>query len=559
MGKNTRIKYLLNTRGSSSSPTATGRTTFPNNNGFETLPPELILEIVECSKLAHKGEDSQCACCTHGLPSWMMFLYLCSSIRTSILTRPHFWREIDLNEGRTLPDDTREFWIEKKLELSKPLTITVKGSCQYEHHSVDSSVLRLVLANLSRIKAIDITELPDDMEFRLLDRVAPELETCRLTLSRCSYPFRRPLNLFAGDSPKLQSLSINGFEFNWQPLLSSKLHTLHIYSGPKISAKNAIALLASMPNLEVLGLEYCLDTSELEDGSPILTQTASLSKLRELTIKSDLGPCVQLLEHLMFPSHPLSQFNISCICPLTNEQGEVLNRGLLSRLAGIIKTEVSRQPLREIAVSCPTYRSAPLAFHGWDTLMDLNRIPTIRILLEQCRSIVTEKDFRSEVFQALLSTATLEVLDLSQYNSEYTGEFSDSDWRRLGEIPSLTHVRLHYYSLREFMRAYTMEGDQSSAVPFKDLHVLTSCTSPDRQDSRYFARGLLLTHLFQGLQARKTLKWNLPSQLVIRDHHTKNFWPEVIDYESLKTLYKSNKFSAGLDNLPWNDFEHYNM
>ncbi|KAG6834694.1 hypothetical protein H0H93_007993 [Arthromyces matolae] len=541
MGRNTPIKYLLNTRGSSSSSTATSRTTFPNNNGFETLPPELILEIVECSKLAHKREDSQCACCTHGLPSWMMFLYLCSRIRTFILRCPHLWLEIDLNEGRTLPHRTREFWIKKKLELSKPLTITVKGSYQDKHNPVDSLVLELVLAKLSRIKAIDITELPEEMEFCLLDRVAPELETCRLTLSRCSYPFRRPLNLFAGDSPKLQSLSINGFEFNWQPLLSSKLHTLHIYSGPKISAKNAIEFLASMPNLEVLGFEYCLDTSELEDGSPISTQSASLSKLRELTIKSDFGPCVQLLEHLMFPSHPLSQFNISCIYPLANEQSEALYRGLLSRLAGIIKTEVSRQPLREIAVSCPTDSSVTLAFHGWDTLMDLNRIPTIRILLEKCRSIVTEKDFRSEVFQALLtsSTATLEVLDLSQDNRP-TREFSDSHWRRLGEIPSLAHVSLHYYRLCEFMRAYTMEGDRSSAVPFKDLRVLTSCTSPDPQDSKIIARSLLIMHLFQGLQARKTLKWNLPSQLVIRDHHPKYFWPKVIDYESLKIMVKSN-------------------
>lgn len=172
-----------------------------------TLPAEIISQILVC--LADVDEPWGIG--GKGSLGWLKVLHVCRRIRDIAHTTPRLWNNIYFDLG---PDCTREM-----MERARAVPVTVLRHCRRKGETLGPEVKEYVPQNLSHIRRLMLSGPSDEVEelVHKLVHPAPMLEDIHFwpqDLDR-SEPIPMPLVLFAGHTPRLQSIVLDYCAIYW--------------------------------------------------------------------------------------------------------------------------------------------------------------------------------------------------------------------------------------------------------------------------------------------------------------------------------------------------------
>ncbi|KAG5647172.1 hypothetical protein DXG03_001127 [Asterophora parasitica] len=165
-------------------------------------------------------------------------------------------------------------------------------------------IVKAAVLELSHIRNLHLSPRNlADVDYKeiieLLDAPAPFLETVEITDANL------PVNLFAGDSPRLTGLVLSTCTFDMQLPIVANLRTLKLRHAPadnRIPVDQLISALSTMSRLEALHVIDSLDDHHGVTAIHPAQQVAQLPHLIELSIDCLLSNCISLLNRIVYPT-----------------------------------------------------------------------------------------------------------------------------------------------------------------------------------------------------------------------------------------------------------------
>ncbi|TFK22471.1 hypothetical protein FA15DRAFT_748685 [Coprinopsis marcescibilis] len=257
------------------------------------LPPELLSRIFVFYKQYLQTPSL-------GAPKWYQISHV-----------SQYWRDVALDGTQMWSKIQSSPWTRRMLELSKraPLDVSVWGQ-NYSSSTEDGILLlRCLEAYASRFNTLLINNISGDIEewvFRLTT-AAPLLIALDIVKTSSNVGVLLPAGIFAGSTPQLRKLQLNGCIPNWSSSVFSKgsrltflkvLYTFESAPGSQPPSLNFILqALENMPQLLYLELSMKLAGTSSTNRPPI-----RLPALQTLKLTGEINDGSAILSRLQLPT-----------------------------------------------------------------------------------------------------------------------------------------------------------------------------------------------------------------------------------------------------------------
>lgn len=327
------------------------------------LPPSVLTEMFLLLAVDADVEDAD----ERPPYAWIRVTHVCRRWREVALQASNLWTNVTMTGNLDCA--------KAMLQRSQHASLTVRTPCHTGYHL--KNAYRLIFPEIDRIAHLDLT-VDDSTRIPMSSRATERLDTLVLRHT----PNGRVGAISGSPMDKLyitglKRLELRGYVLPWShKLLKHRTLThLSIVSGLRVpglgvqtaALSTVLKALKGLPALEVLEFSNVLPDVPNSVLPTTRRGVASLVHLRKLSLEGTLLQCVQLMQHLAFPT--TTQIDVACVGSYEAKHLIALASTIGEKLRGSKKTPGAPQVLR-----CASVVDAVPDFKAWSTAHSIEQV-----------------------------------------------------------------------------------------------------------------------------------------------------------------------------------------